>query len=847
MDKHTTHAPDPVLDTQPGHDQELDTVSQKPTHIGTGAPTTEPIAAADLADVPGAEMVEETEGARVGHIHHVAAGIPAVYQSVRFTAREMGLGRGLKSWLEVNKKNGFDCQSCAWPSPDENRKIFEFCENGVKAVTDEGTKHSIAGDFFARYSIVDLQGKSDLWMGQQGRLTTPMVKRPGGTHYEETTWDEAFKLMADALNALPSPDAAAFYTSGRTNNEAAFLYQLFVRQFGTNNLPDCSNMCHEASGAALNEAIGIGKGCVTLDDFHKTECVFIIGQNPGTNHPRMMTSLEHAKKHGATIISANPLPETGLMKIVNPNPQDYKNPLEFAARMVFNKGVPLTDIWLPVRINGDMAMLKGIMKEMLADEDKAPGTVFDLDFIRDYTVGAEEMIADLRTADWDEITRQSGLSRAQIRQTAEAIMKSKSMIVCWAMGLTQQRNAVATIQYAMNLMLLRGDIGKPGAGPCPVRGHSNVQGDRTMGIWERMNDSFMDKLGKEFSFDPPKPHGVDAVECVKAMHRGEIGFFLGMGGNFVMAMSDTNYTAAAMEKCKLTAHVSIKLNRSHLITGETALILPALGRSEKDRQETGLQFVTVEDSMGIVNSSRGSLEPHSGLQKSEVAVVCGLARATLGDRSSVPWQAFEGNYDLIRDRIERVIPGFERFNERIKENIFYLPNAPRDHREFNNGIGKAKFVTSPLPEHKVEKGQYIMMTVRSHDQFNTHLYGLDDRYRGIYNGRRVIFMNPDDVRDAGLQQGQLVDLTSHYEGEKRFAKHFMVTPYDIPRGCTATYYPETNVLVPINSSAERANTPTSKFIVISLVPSPDAGLAVNKIISGARENTTHEPAALTAQ
>ena len=517
--------------------------------------------------------------------------------------------------------------------------------------------------------------------------------------------------------------------------------------------------------------------------------------------------------------------------------------------MVFNKGVPLTDIWLPVRINGDMAMFKGIMKEMLAEEDKAARQRFRPRFHPRLHRGRME--ADDRRPARGRLGRDHGARAAfpaqQIREAAEAIMKSKSMIICWAMGLTQHRNAVATIQYAMNLLLLRGDIGKPGAGPCPVRGHSNVQGDRTMGIWERMNDSFMDKLGKEFSFDPPKPHGVDAVECVKGMHRGEIEFFLGMGGNFVMAMSDTNYTAAAMEKCKLTAHVSIKLNRSHLITGETALILPALGRTEKDRQASGLQFVTVEDSMGIVNSSRGSFAPHSDLQKSEVAIVCGLARAALGDRSTVPWQAFEDNYDLIRDRIERVIPGFERFNERIKQNIFYLPNAPRDHRKFNNGIGKAKFVTSPLPQHKIEKGQYIMMTVRSHDQFNTHLYGLDDRYRGIYNGRRVIFMHPDDVRDAGLQAGQLVDLTSHYEGEKRFAKHFMVTPYDIPRGCTATYYPETNVLVPINSSAERANTPTSKFIVISLVPSPDADMAVNKIITGARENTTHEPAALTAK
>ncbi len=847
MDTHTTHAPDPVRDTDPAHEQELDTVSQKPTHIGTGVKTTPPVQAADLVDVRGAVPVEETEGAKIGHIHRVAAGIPAVYQSARFTMREMGLARGIKTWLEVNKKGGFDCQSCAWPSPDEGRHIFEFCENGVKAVADEGTKHSIAGDFFSKHSVEDLLTHSDLWLGQQGRLTRPMVKYKGATHYEEITWEGAFQLMADELNALPSPDAAAFYTSGRTSNEAAFLYQLFVRQFGTNNLPDCSNMCHEASGAALNEAIGIGKGCVTLEDFAKTDCVFIIGQNPGTNHPRMMTSLEHAKQHGAKIISANPLPETGLMRVVNPNPQEYKNPLKFPIAMLRNKGTPLTDIWLPVRINGDLAMFKGILKEMLAEEDKAPGTVFDLDFIRDYTVGFEDVIADLRAADWNEIVQNSGLSREQIRETAEVIMHSKSMIICWAMGLTQQRNAVATIQYAMNLLLVGGHIGRPGAGPCPVRGHSNVQGDRTMGIWERMNDSFMDKLGKVFAFEPPKPHGVDAVECVKAMHAGDIRFFLGMGGNFLGAMSDTNYTAAGLQKCRLTAHASIKLNRAHLITGETALILPCLGRSEKDYQASGLQFVTVEDSMGIVNSSRGSLAPHDPHQKSEVAIVCGLARATLGGRSTTDWQDFEDNYDLIRDKIEAVIPGFENFNERIRKNVFYLPNDARDHRKFNNGIGKAKFVAAPIPKHVIEKDQYVMMSIRSHDQFNTHIYGLDDRYRGVYNGRRIIFMNPEDVQEAGLQQGQLVDLTSHFEGEKRYAKHFMVTPFEIPRGCTATYYPETNVLVPINSTAERANTPSSKFVVISMVPSPDADLAVNKIISGTKETTTHEPAALTAK
>ncbi len=848
MNPHTTHAPDSARDVDPAHTQQLDTVSQKPTHIGTGVKTTPPVTAADLVEVHGAEPVEETEGARVGHIHRVAAGIPAVYQSARFTIREMGLARGLKTWLEVNKKNGFDCQSCAWPSPDEGRHVFEFCENGVKAVADEATKHSIAGDFFSKHSIADLQERSDLWLGQQGRLTRPMVKRKGATHYEEITWDDAFKLMADVLNTLPSPDAAAFYTSGRTSNEAAFLYQLFVRQFGTNNLPDCSNMCHEASGAALNETIGIGKGCVTLDDFTKTDCVFIVGQNPGTNHPRMMTSLEHAKKHGATIISANPLPETGLMRVVNPNPQEYSNPLAFPVKMLLNKGTPLTDLWLPVRINGDLAMFKGILKEMLAEEDKAPGTVFDLDFIRDYTVGFEDVIADLRVANWDEITRASGLTRAQIRDAAEKIMRSKRMIICWAMGLTQQREAVATIQYAMNLLLVGGHIGRQGAGPCPVRGHSNVQGDRTMGIWERMNDAFMDKLGKEFKFEPPKEHGVDSVECVKGMHAGDIQFFLGMGGNFLSAMSDTNYTAAGMQKCRLTAHASIKLNRSHLVTGEIGLILPCLGRSEKDYQASGLQFVTVEDSMGIVNSSRGSLEPHDRKhQKSEVSVVCGLARATLGNRSTTDWTALEGNYDMIRDGIEAVIPGFEDFNARIRRNVFYLPNQARDHRKFNNGIGKAKFVAAPIPNNAVEKGQYVMMSIRSHDQFNTHIYGLDDRYRGVYNGRRVIFMNPEDVREAGLQQGQLVDLTSHFEGEKRSARHFMVTPFEIPRGCTATYYPETNVLVPINSTATRANTPSSKFVVISMVPSPDADKAVNKIIAGSRETTTHEPAAMMAR
>ena len=648
-----------------------------------------------------------------------------------------------------------------------------------------------------------------------------MVKRESATHYEPISWEDAFKLIADELNALPSPNAAAFYTSGRTSNEAAFLYQLFARQFGTNNLPDCSNMCHESSGAAMSETLGIGKGCVKLEDFDHADAIFIIGQNPGTNHPRMLTSLKRAKQArgnhlGAKIVSINPLPEVGNFRFKNP--QDLKNPLR-AAGVFFGEGTKLSDLWLPLRINGDVAVLKGIMKEMLDAEDKQPGSVFDHEFIREYTAGFEEFIADLRATSWDDILVSSGVTRDQIRAAAEIAMQSKRIICCWAMGLTQHKNAVATIQEIINFLLLGGNIGRPGAGPCPVRGHSNVQGDRTMGIWERMSEKFLAKLGAEFGFEPPCEPGTDTVETIKQMHDGRIRVFIGLGGNFLSATPDTEYTAKALQKCRLTAQVSIKLNRSHLITGEIALMLPCLGRSEIDRQAGGEQFVTVEDSMGIINPSRGVLEPASEQLRSEPAIVAGLARATLGERSRVDWEGLVADYNQVRDHIENVIPGFERFNERITKDIFYLPNAARDERKFNTDIDKAKFTVHPVPRNELGPGRYIMMTIRSHDQFNTHIYGLDDRYRGIFNGRRVIFMNPEDVAAAGLKRGELVDLTSHYEGEERTARKFQVVPYEIPRGCTATYFPEGNALVSINSVAERSNTPTSKFVIISIKPS----------------------------
>jgi molybdopterin-dependent oxidoreductase alpha subunit len=588
-------------------------------------------------------------------------------------------------------------------------------------------------------------------------------------------------------------------------------------------------MCHESSGAALNESIGIGKGCVKLEDFEKCDCIFILGQNPGTNHPRMLTTLERAKRNGSTIVAINPLPEPGLMNVVNPNPQEYHNILEYPLKMLLNRGTVLSDLWLPVRINGDMAAMRGIMKDMLAQEDRAPGTVFDRAFIEQYTTGFTEFIENLRATPWNHILKGSGLTRGQIRAAGEIAIRSKRIICCWAMGLTQHKNAVATIHEVMNFLLLGGNIGRPGAGPCPIRGHSNVQGDRTVGIWEKMSDQFLDKLEAEFGFAAPRKHGVDTVNAIKAMHDGSIRVFFGMGGNFLAASPDTEYTARALRSCRLTAHVSTKLNRSHLVSGEIALILPCLGRSEIDRQASGDQFVTVEDSMGIINPSRGHLEPASKELRSEPAIVAGLAKATLGTRGRIDWNELAANYDRVRDHIERVVPGFENYNARARSGFFYLPNAARDERKFNNPEGKAKFIVSKLEVPRLNPGEYLMTTIRSHDQFNTTIYGLNDRYRGVYNGRRVIFMNSEDICEAGLQQGQIVDLASYYEAEERVARRFMVAPFNIPRGCAATYFPEANVLVPINSTADRSNTPTSKSIVIRVTPSKETAEAVEEI------------------
>lgn len=773
---------------------------------------------ADRTPTPGPSALPpiELDGTELRHPPTAAAGFEAVKKTIGFTVNAMGVGRAARLLLEVNKPDGFDCQSCAWPSPDLHRHVAEFCENGAKAIADEATTRRITSDFFRQHSVTALAEQSDHWLGQQGRLTQPMVLRPEKSHYEPIDWDDAIQLIADELTALPSPDAAAFYTSGRTSNEAAFLYQLFVRAYGTNNLPDCSNMCHESSGAALSSTIGVGKGCVTLGDFEQADAIFVVGQNPGTNHPRMLSALQAAKRRGCRIVSINPLPEVGTSRFKNP--QDLKNPVR-AVSVLLGNGTPLADLWLPVRIGGDMAVFQGIMKELLAEEDQRPGSVFDHEFIRNFTSGFDTLVAHLRAADWKAITTLSGLGREQIRAAAEIVLGAQRIIVCWAMGLTQHKHAVGTIQEIVNFLLLRGNIGRPGAGPCPVRGHSNVQGDRTMGIWERPGAAFLDKLAAEFSFSPPRRHGLDVVDTIKAMHDGRVKVFFALGGNFLSATPDTAYTAAALRSARLAAHVSTKLNRAHLITGRIALILPCLGRTEIDQQASGEQYVTVEDSMGIINPSRGRLRPASDHLLSEPALIARLAAAVLGKATPVDWASLAGNYDQIRDHIARVVPGFEDFNARIRRGPFYLPNPPRDRREFPTRSGKAVFTIHALPPDDVPSGQFVMMTIRTHDQFNTTIYGLDDRYRGIFNGRRVVFLNPEDMRELGLMQGQLVDLRSHFRGVVRTAPRFMVAPYEIPRRCAATYFPETNVLVPIDSVADVSNTPTSKSVHITITAS----------------------------
>lgn len=758
--------------------------------------------------VEGAETPEEFTGLKQAEIKKFAAGMPAVLSSVKMVFSEAGVVRGLKALNKLNQKNGFDCPSCAWPDPDDERsKLGEYCENGARAVAEEATAKRLTYEFFAENAVEDLAKLSDYEIGKKGRIAEPMFLPKGATHYQPISWDAAFDKVGTALNKLSSPHEAVFYTSGRASNEAAFLYQLFVREYGTNNLPDCSNMCHESSGSALGETMGLGKGSVTLNDFYDAEVIMILGQNPGTNHPRMMSALEKAKKNGAVIISVNPIPEPGLIAFANP--QEVKGMLGISA--------PLTDNYLQVRINGDMALLQAIMMLLLEEEEKNPRSVFDHDFIQEKTLGYDELIAHLKKQDFQTLVKDTGVTEEQIREVASILMRKNRIIACWAMGLTQHKNAVDTIKDVVNLLLLKGSIGKKGAGTCPVRGHSNVQGDRTMGIYEKPSKTFLDSIERNFNFTPPQEHGYDVVEAITAMYEKKASVFFALGGNFLSATPDTNYTAKALQNCSLTVHVSTKLNRSHLIHGEEALILPCYGRSDLDTTGgTEAQFVTCENSMGVVQMSKGMLKPVSEDLLSEPEIVARLAQATLGARSKVNWNKYILHYDNIREDIERTIPGFDKYNLRVRvPGGFYLPNPPREGN-FGTPTSKAHFNVAHVDIPKLKDEELMMMTIRTHDQFNTTVYGLNDRYRGIYNERRVILMNEKDITRLGFKDRDVVDIYNNYGGVERVVNKFIIINYPIAERCAATYFPETNVLVPINSVAEKSNTPTSKMVIVTL-------------------------------
>ena len=741
---------------------------------------------------------EDLNSLRLGKVKKTAAGIPAAISSLNHGIRKMGVSKTIKTLLMVNQKDGFDCPGCAWPDPD-HRTSFEFCENGAKAVADEAMKDKVNPNFFERYDVQTLLKKSDHWLNKQGRISHPMILKPGSSNYVPIQWKEAFDLISESIKSMDQPERGVYYTSGRTSNEAAFLYQALVRSLGTNNLPDCSNMCHESSGKALGSTIGIGKGTVHLEDFNKSDLILVVGQNPGTNHPRMLTALRDAKRNGSKIVNINPLPETGLSR--------FKHPQEYMEMDLTS--TQLSDMHLQVKIGGDAALFQGVIKHLLDTNN------YDTRFIEEYTIQFEQLKLHMKDFSWDQVIQDSGISKKQIIQFAEMCANSNATIACWAMGLTQHRNGVSVIQEVVNLLLLGGHIGRAGAGVCPVRGHSNVQGDRTVGIWEAPSEAFLETMEKGLGFDLPKEHGYDVVESIHAMEKGIVDVFICMGGNFLSATPDTRRTAKAIQNIGLTVQISTKLNRSHLITGKSALILPVLGRTEIDIQNSKKQFVTVENSMGVVHRSEGKLKPTSPTLMSEPSIVAELGQRLVPENLS--WNTLTQDYDAIRDLMSDSLRGFENYNERVRQdNGFLLPNPPRDKLEFDTPSGKAAFSMNPLPDVSVKSNEYVLMTMRSHDQYNTTIYGLHDRYRGIHGNRRVVLMNSLDMAENGLKTRDVIHLSSSFEGTLRQSNNWIVVAYDIPKGNMAAYFPEANELVPLDSVAEKSNTPTSKWIVVSL-------------------------------
>ncbi|TFB83781.1 FdhF/YdeP family oxidoreductase [Cryobacterium algoricola] len=737
-----------------------------------------------------------------------AAGLEAVVVALERGVAQAGIGRTARALLRLNQRDGTDCPGCAWPESQGHRKTAEFCENGAKAVAEESTVRQVTPAFWAEHSIAELATKTEYWLGNQGRITHPVVIRPGDTHYSQISWNDAFELIGEQIRATV-PDRTVFYTSGRTANESAFLYQLFARSIGTNNLPDCSNMCHESSGSAMNATIGIGKGTVSLEDIHHAELILVVGQNPGTNHPRMLSALKECKDNGGKVVAVNPLPEAGLF--------NFRDPQSVSG--LIGDGTALADEYLQIKVGGDLALFQALGHLLLEEEKRVPGSVVDQAFVDANTQGLDEYRAARGEIDWEETEKATGLSRLQIAGVASMLVASKATIICWALGLTQQPHSVNTLKEIINLLLLQGNFGKPGAGACPVRGHSNVQGDRTMGVWEKPKEAFLTALDTEFGIVSPRAHGLDSVATVEAFENEDVDVFVSLGGNFALACSDTAKLEAAMQRVGLTVHISTKPNRSHVMHGRTSLILPTLGRTDTDdKHPGGRQVLSVEDSMSVVRTTQGRLDPVSEHLLAEPVIVARMASATLGADHPVDWKAMSEDYDLIRDHISRVIPGFTDFNRRLKtKNGFVLPNPPRDTRSFATDIGRARFTVSPLEYLTPPAGHLILQTIRSHDQYNTTFYGLDDRYRGISNGRRVILINEDDVVELGFHDRDLVDVISTFRGEERRADEFRLVVYPTPRGCAAAYFPEANALMHRELVARESNTPGYKAMSVRFI------------------------------
>lgn len=734
-----------------------------------------------------------------------AAGFTGVKVAMQHVFKEMGVVRSLRTLSHMNQVDGFDCPGCAWPDPEKRSKLGEYCENGAKALAEEATNKEVDEAFFKAHSVEEISTWSDYKIGKSGRLTQPMILKPGRIFYEPISWEAAYKTIAEHLHALNNPDEAIFYTSGRSSNEAAFLYGLFARAFGTNNMPDCSNMCHESSGVGLSETLGIGKGSVKLEDFDKAEVVMVIGQNPGTNHPRMLSALEKCKANGGKIISINPLSEAGLTR--------FNNPQEIIGML--GKGTALTDVHLQVKINQDVALLKLIQKK-LAALDAVDHSVFDHEFINTYTQGYAELISSFEHYSEKDLLALSGVLEEKVQQVVDILSKKSKIIICWAMGLTQHKNGVDNIKECVNLLLLKGSLGQPGAGTCPVRGHSNVQGDRTVGIMHYVSKPFNDRIKKTFGFDAPEHEGLDVVHAIKAMYNKHAKVFIGLGGNFVSAASDTAYTAKALEHCELTVQISTKLNRSHCVTGKTALILPTLGRSDKDMNGTTQRHFTVENSMGVVHQSKGFLDPISDTIKSEPDIIGGIADAYFKNNHPVNWKTLSTDYNLLREKMGEVVNGFKAVNTKSKGAGYYLPNNVRNLDFSSLPNHKAQFSVTELPKHELEEDEFLLMSIRSHDQFNTTIYGLNDRYRGVKNERRVLFMNENDMMKFGLQKFDVVNIMSNYKAIARKVFQFLVIPYNIPQGNLAAYYPETNPLIPIDEYATKSNTPISKSVKVRI-------------------------------